>query len=80
MVPAEPRTVSANINQGVRPAVSQTTKGTLFMGLDLKPTLKTNQKTVTITRGLIKVQTKPRKEPTYWVVNSLLVIEMIKFF
>jgi len=48
------------------------------MGLDLKPTLKTNQKMLIITMGFKKVQKNPRKEPTYWEAISRLAIDQIK--
>ena len=63
-------TIAENTNHGAMAAVSQTTNGTSFMGLALKPTLKTNQKTRIITAGWIKVQKKPRNEPTYMLATS----------
>ncbi|MFQ5485965.1 MAG: hypothetical protein ACE5DO_11625 [Desulfobacterales bacterium] len=43
--------MSEKTNQAAMPAVSHTTKGTLFIGLTRKPTLKTTQKTKIITIG-----------------------------
>ena len=63
--PAEPLMISAKTNQIAMPAVSQTTNGTLFVGFTLNPTLKTTQKTKTMTIGLTNVHMKPNKDPMY---------------
>ena len=61
----DPDIISAKTNQLVMPAVNQTTKGTLSVGIVLNPTLKTTQKTEIKTSGGINVHTTPRVEPIY---------------
>jgi len=74
----EPDIISEKTNQLVIPAVNHTTKGTLSVGIALNPRLKTTQKTKIKTRGGINVHTTPRVEPIYWVLTSLLAMEMIR--
>ena len=69
MTLVEPLIISAKVFHIAMPAVSQTTNGTFPFGADLKPTLKTTQRMNIITRGFMKVQKKPNREPTYcWVI------------
>ncbi len=78
ITPVDPLTISVNVLQMAIAAVSQTTKGTLFFGAVLNPTLKTSHKMKIMTRGLMKVQKKPSIEPTCWVAMSRFAISTIK--
>jgi hypothetical protein len=62
------------------PVVSHTTNDTSFFGCTLNSTLKTSQKIKILAIGLMNVQMKPRNDPTYWVITSLLASNNIRFF
>lgn len=74
----DPFTISAKRNHAAIPAVNQTTKGTSLVGLTRNPTLKINQKTKIMTKGWIKDQIQPRKDPAYFALRSRLAIESIR--
>ena len=80
ITPEQPLIISENRNQAAIPEVSQTTKGTLFKGWTLNPTLKTTQKTKTITIGFINVHINPKTDPVYCLATSLFAMANIVFF
>ena len=68
-------------NQGTMPTKSQIVKGILlFVDGDLNPNVKTNHITPKVTKGWMKAHIKPKTDPKYFCVKSLLISLIINLF